>query len=95
MVQYKVMLSENKIPGTYRQKKTIIKKLNPLRFFKLLENVFWLRHGTCCLCSVHRLAYTGLIGGATAFRTKHFEQVNGFTNKFFGWGGEDDDMWQR
>lgn len=42
-----------------------------------------------------RLVYDGLIGGALAFRTTHFVQVNGFGNKFFGWGGEDDDMWQR
>ncbi|KAI0233041.1 Beta-1,4-galactosyltransferase 2 [Lamellibrachia satsuma] len=43
----------------------------------------------------YRLAYYGLIGGASAFRKEHFQQVNGFTNKFYGWGGEDDDMWQR
>ena len=46
------------------------------------------------LCSC-RLMYEGLIGGALAFRREHFVQVNGFGNKFFGWGGEDDDMWQR
>ena len=45
--------------------------------------------------SACRLKYNGLIGGVVAFRKVHFEQVNGFTNKFFGWGGEDDDMWQR
>ncbi|KAI0233038.1 Beta-1,4-galactosyltransferase 2 [Lamellibrachia satsuma] len=43
----------------------------------------------------YKLVYDGLIGGALAFRTTHFVQVNGFGNKFFGWGGEDDDMWQR
>ena len=26
---------------------------------------------------------------------QHFEQVNGFSNMFWGWGGEDDDMYNR
>ena len=25
-------------------------------------------------------------------RKEHFEKVNGFSNMFWGWGGEDDDM---
>jgi N-terminal domain of galactosyltransferase len=43
----------------------------------------------------HRLAYDKIFGGATSFRTEHFELINGFANKFFGWGGEDDDSYQR
>ena len=26
---------------------------------------------------------------------EHFERVNGYSNQFWGWGGEDDDMWSR
>jgi predicted glycosyltransferase involved in capsule biosynthesis len=42
-----------------------------------------------------RLPYASLFGGAGAFKKKDFEEVNGFSNKFWGWGGEDDDLYQR
>jgi len=42
-----------------------------------------------------RLMYDGLFGGIEAFSTAHFILVNGFSNKFFGWGGEDDDLFER
>ncbi len=48
--------------------------------------------GTFC---VFRLPYTGLFGGIAAMRTSQFIKVNGFSNMFFGWGGEDDDMFNR
>ena len=36
-----------------------------------------------------------MFGAATAFTGKQFENVHGFSNRFFGWGGEDDDMTRR
>jgi len=39
--------------------------------------------------------YEGIFGGVTAFKAEHFELVNGFSNQFYGWGGEDDDMYNR
>jgi len=47
------------------------------------------------LCVWFRVGYRTLIGGATAFTKVQFETVNGFGTKFYGWGGEDDDMGQR
>ncbi|KAK3098343.1 hypothetical protein FSP39_018629, partial [Pinctada imbricata] len=43
----------------------------------------------------YRLPYNSIFGGVSAISRKEFEKVNGFSNVFFGWGGEDDDMWNR
>ena len=42
-----------------------------------------------------RLRYPSQFGGAVAFRREDFELVNGYSNEFYGWGGEDDDMYER
>ena len=39
------------------------------------------------------LPYSTLFGGALAISQEIFEAVNGFSNQFSGWGGEDDDFW--
>jgi hypothetical protein len=31
-------------------------------------------------------------GGVTLFNKKHFEQVDGYNNEYWGWGGEDNEM---
>ena len=36
-----------------------------------------------------------IFGGVTAITKDHFLLVNGFSNAFFGWGGEDDDIYNR
>lgn len=43
----------------------------------------------------YRLPYTDLFGGVSAMSRDHFRLVNGFSNVFWGWGGEDDDMANR
>lgn len=41
------------------------------------------------------LPYYGLVGGVLAMRADQYEAVDGFSNRFEGWGGEDDDMHAR
>ncbi|XP_063974288.1 beta-1,4-N-acetylgalactosaminyltransferase bre-4-like [Diachasmimorpha longicaudata] len=43
----------------------------------------------------YRLPYTDLFGGVSAMSREQFRLVNGFSNVFWGWGGEDDDMANR
>ena len=42
-----------------------------------------------------RQPYPYLIGGALAMRPAAYAAVNGFSNRFWGWGGEDDDLFFR
>ncbi|KAK9303791.1 hypothetical protein QLX08_004658 [Tetragonisca angustula] len=43
----------------------------------------------------YRLPYADLFGGVSAMSREQFRLVNGFSNVFWGWGGEDDDMANR
>ncbi|XP_072262898.1 beta-1,4-galactosyltransferase 1-like [Pyxicephalus adspersus] len=42
-----------------------------------------------------RLPYQTLFGGIVAFTKEQFLKVNGFSNLFWGWGGEDDELYNR
>ncbi|VDP10452.1 unnamed protein product [Soboliphyme baturini] len=43
----------------------------------------------------YELPYYDLVGGVLALSAYHFKSVNGFSNMFWQWGGEDDDMGRR
>lgn len=42
-----------------------------------------------------RLFYETAFGGIVAFTKEQFLKVNGFSNLFWGWGGEDDELYNR
>ena len=44
---------------------------------------------------VSRLFAPGHFGGIELFTREHYEKINGFTNMFWGWGAEDDDLYLR
>ncbi|XP_013194967.2 beta-1,4-galactosyltransferase 1 [Amyelois transitella] len=41
------------------------------------------------------IPYLNLFDGAIAIVSKQFKAVNGMSNEFYGWGGEDDDLYAR
>ena len=41
------------------------------------------------------MPYPGFFGGVFAIRREHWEKINGASNQFWGWGGEDDDIFRR
>ena len=43
----------------------------------------------------YRLPYDNYFGGAAVFTAEQFKRINGFSNLFWGWGGEDDDSYNR
>ena len=43
----------------------------------------------------YQLVYDEYFGGVTLFNKNHFELINGFSNEYWGWGYEDDDILYR
>jgi hypothetical protein len=41
------------------------------------------------------LAYDTYFGGVTLFNREDMERINGYSNNYWGWGAEDDDLWNR
>ncbi|CAF1176776.1 unnamed protein product [Rotaria sordida] len=54
------------------------------------------RHMSVAVDKFHyRLLYSTLFGGVTAFSVSDFMGANGYPTIYWGWGGEDDDMYLR
>ncbi|KAG5838364.1 beta-1,4-galactosyltransferase 5 isoform X1 [Anguilla rostrata] len=43
----------------------------------------------------YMLPYNEFFGGVSGLTVEQFQKINGFPNAFWGWGGEDDDLWNR
>uniref|UniRef100_A0A6B2FY48 Beta-1,4-N-acetylgalactosaminyltransferase bre-4 (Trinotate prediction) n=1 Tax=Myxobolus squamalis TaxID=59785 RepID=A0A6B2FY48_MYXSQ len=43
----------------------------------------------------YTLPYPSIFGGIEVFKKSQFMAINGFSNLFWGWGGEDDDLYDR
>ncbi|XP_026321376.1 beta-1,4-N-acetylgalactosaminyltransferase bre-4-like isoform X2 [Hyposmocoma kahamanoa] len=54
------------------------------------------RHMSVAVDSLeNRLMYRNMFGGVTILSAAQFLEVNGYSNMYWGWGGEDDDMSKR
>ena len=45
-----------------------------------------------CFTFIYRLPYESIFGGVSALTVEQFKKINGFSNDYWGWGGEDDDL---
>jgi len=43
----------------------------------------------------YKMPFAEYFGGVTLFNNEDFEKVNGYSNEYFGWGAEDDDIRKR
>ena len=69
--------------------------LQVLRFFSRLKLPYAGQKKSWLYQSIlygYRLPYARILGGVAAIHSDLFIKVNGYSNKFFGWGGEDDDF---
>ena len=48
-----------------------------------------------CMCFLPSLPYVQFFGGVSALSKQQFLTINGFPNNYWGWGGEDDDIFNR
>ena len=51
--------------------------------------------GAFCSDYFYKLKLPKIMGGIAALTPEHFVAVNGYSNQFFGWGGEDDEFYLR
>jgi len=50
---------------------------------------------THCQQAEYQLPHYSIFGGVVLFNKKDFSLANGYSNEYWGWGGEDDDLMQR
>lgn len=63
--------------------------------YEVLEYTSGITMHTCSCSSSLSVPYDRYFGGACLMKEGHIRRVNGWSNVYWGWGGEDDDMWRR
>ena len=73
--------------------------MNEIFLFMYLPTSYLVRQGQWHevqhLCILYFDYCPGYFGGITSFSEKQFREINGFPNNFWGWGGEDDELYKR
>ena len=64
--------------------------------YRHLRNLFQPRHMmSACSKFNFGLPYESYFGGVSAMTPQQYLAINGFSNVYYGWGGEDDDLYSR
>ncbi|KAK3874571.1 hypothetical protein Pcinc_020500 [Petrolisthes cinctipes] len=70
--------------------------LIPLNDYNLYNCYKWPRHMSVGVDTMNfGLLYEALVGGVLSVPVNQFVMVNGYSNGFWGWGAEDDDLYNR
>ena len=69
-----------------RSKNIIIIAMNCNKF------IFFLQMSAAVSTFGYKLPYDTIFGGVSSLTKEQMRIVNGFSNIYFGWGGEDDDF---
>ena len=101
MAGISVSIDGPQVKNTYIANAGIRKLIYSLTF--TVDSPFFIQKSVLCQLYYHfsflftkfRLAYEGYAGGVLTVWRDQYEAINGFSNEFWGWGGEDDDLTNR
>lgn len=71
--------------GICPQQQILLGLLRQLLYIYILNKIL-------CVYFRFNLPYLGLFGGVISISARQFKDINGMSNVYDGWGGEDDDL---